>query len=264
MSEPKILVIGERFVDRYFVGTASRLSPEAPIPCVRIDESFELPGGAANVSANLKALGCEPLEIYQWGSTPTKNRLISSGVQIARWDEHDEIQPWGDYIYRLGTHINGLQGVIISDYNKGAFTTENIAAMFEALKMVPFFFVDSKSSPKRFGARTNSTFFFPNMKEYREHATDYESCPNIVRTLSEAGMELLHNGHELYHEPAYAKRVISVSGAGDTAIAAFAYEYCRSQDPEASLRFASKACAVSVSKPYTSTASHEEINKIGN
>lgn len=263
MTEPIILVIGERFIDRYYVGTASRLSPEAPVPVVKIDQTFELPGGAANVSANLRALGCEPTEIYQWGAAPIKNRLISSGIQVARWDEHDDIKPWDEYMFRtLGHHAEGVDGVIISDYNKGAFTPENTKSLFAAVAAVPFIFVDSKSSPTRFGLRPNETFYFPNMKEYREHASDYESCPNIVRTMSEAGMELLHNGQELYHEPAYAKRVVSVSGAGDTAIAAFAYEYCRTLDPERSLRFASKACAVSVGKPYTSTATHDEIDKI--
>lgn len=261
MSEPRILVIGERFIDRYFVGTASRLSPEAPVPVVKIDSTFELPGGAANVAQNLKALGCTPTEVYQWGNIPIKNRLISSGIQVARWDEHDNISPWSDEAFSKATW-GGLDGVIISDYNKGAFTATNIQSLFGTILKVPFIFVDSKSSPTKFGHYLDRTFYFPNLKEYREHANDYEACPNIVRTMSETGMELLHNGQELYHEPAYAKRVVSVSGAGDTAIAAFAYEYCKSQDPERALEFASKACAVSVSKPYTSTASHDEISKI--
>jgi bifunctional ADP-heptose synthase (sugar kinase/adenylyltransferase) len=75
-------------------------------------------------------------------------------------------------------------------------------------------------------------------------------------------MTRLNFGEAQWHTPALAGDVVSVCGAGDTAIAAFAYQYCKTQDIVNAMRFASKACAVVVGKPYTAVASHEEINKI--
>ena len=54
----RVLVVGDVMLDRYWHGDASRISPEAPVPVVHVEESEERPGGAANVALNTAALGC--------------------------------------------------------------------------------------------------------------------------------------------------------------------------------------------------------------
>ncbi|MEO5687399.1 MAG: PfkB family carbohydrate kinase [Burkholderiaceae bacterium] len=57
MNPPRILVLGDAMLDRYWDGVVDRISPEAPVPVLRVTRRFERPGGAANVAANLAALG---------------------------------------------------------------------------------------------------------------------------------------------------------------------------------------------------------------
>lgn len=258
--QPRILVIGEKFVDRYFIGTATRLSPEAPIPVVAISEVIQFQGGAGNVAANLKSLGAETRELYQPGHYPIKNRLVGNGVQLARWDQDDTCEPLSALQISLSKHLfKDVDGVIISDYNKGMFEPAGIAEIFRLIPATATIFVDTKSTPTKFAIDQRRTFFFPNMKEYTAHAFTYNGFPHLVRKESEQGMTYI--GHDdTFHQPALAKQVVSVSGAGDTAIAGFAYSYCSSHGIQDSLLFAAQACAVVVGKPYTSTTTQKEFN----
>src|SRR5437667_9499227 len=71
----RILVLGDLMLDRYLWGRVDRISPEAPVPVVEIErESFTL-GGAANVAANLKALGAEPVLLGVVGADDDGRRL---------------------------------------------------------------------------------------------------------------------------------------------------------------------------------------------
>lgn len=252
-------MIGEKFIDRYWVGTATRLSPEAPIPVVAVKEVIQSAGGAGNVYANLNALGARTL-MYGPGHEPIKNRLMANGHQIARWDEEDHIEP---IQFLKAEDFKDLDGLIISDYGKGAFTPESIKTLETLSRNVPYVFIDTKQSPEHFTHRyPNQTFHFPNMKEWSTHLTQYSNRSNVIRTESEKGMTHLRYAEAVWHTPALAKDVVSVCGAGDTAIAAFAYQYCKTQDIAGSMRFASRACAVVCGKQYTAVASHEEINQI--
>lgn len=254
---PVILVIGERFTDRYFIGTATRLSPEAVVPVVAIKEVIQSPGGAANVAENLKALGATVREIYQPGHYPIKNRLVANGQQLARWDVDDYIAPFDSFKLRLlAPQFRGVDGVIISDYAKGAFTPEAISTIRKLVPSDTPLFVDTKGSPAWFGG---SPFFFPNMKEWATHKVAYDEESLVIRTESENGMTLLEDGVVLHHLPTLATKVVSVSGAGDTAIAAFAYAIGCGKHVSQAMEFASQACAISVSKPYTSTVTLDEI-----
>lgn len=261
MSEPRILVIGEKFIDRYFVGTATRLSPEAPIPVVAVSEVIQFAGGAANVARNLEALGADTI-LYTPQDTPVKNRLVANGHQLARWDENDHIRPT-----RI-PEVGQVDGIVISDYNKGSFTTETISNLKDSIPFGTWLFIDTKTDPAQYFCLGTNSIFFPNSKEWTTYEASYDNYPQVVRTESEKGMTYLSKycnqdgKYKTAHQPALAKEVVSVCGAGDTAIAAFAYQFCKTKDIDNSLCFASKACAVVVSKPYTATASHEEINKI--
>ncbi|MDQ5914131.1 MAG: D-glycero-beta-D-manno-heptose-7-phosphate kinase, partial [Pseudomonadota bacterium] len=57
LSDARLLVVGDVMLDRYWFGDVSRISPEAPVPVVKVERSEERPGGAANVARNAAALG---------------------------------------------------------------------------------------------------------------------------------------------------------------------------------------------------------------
>ena len=74
----RVLVIGDFILDQYIWGNVDRISPEAPVPVVDIDSSRHLLGGAANVAANVRALGDEPLLVGVVGEDDAAERLMKA------------------------------------------------------------------------------------------------------------------------------------------------------------------------------------------
>lgn len=248
----KIAVIGERFIDRYHIGEALRISPEAPIPVVKISDCFDLPGGAENVAANLRNLGADVVEVYPPSLTPRKNRLMVGNTQVARWDEDDWVKTFSaTQLALLPKALCACDAIIISDYGKGAFD----GIMQELISAIPLgipIFVDTKRSPNYFvglGVR----YFFPNLKEYAQYREVYDEVDIVLKCGAE-GMEC-----EDFRVPALCTNIASVNGAGDTVIAAFVWSYTQWQDTYRALADASAAAAVVCQKPYTATCSREEI-----
>jgi len=144
----RVLVVGDVMLDRYWHGNTSRISPEAPVPVVHVREVEERPGGAANVAANVAALGASPLLVGITGedeagaalqrllrglgvryeleqlagfATVTKMRVLSRHQQLIRLDFEDGFH---------GVQLEGLLAryqrclpeadvVVLSDYDKG-------------------------------------------------------------------------------------------------------------------------------------------------
>lgn len=252
MKQPTIAVFGDEFRDRYWLGTTTRISPEAPIPVVKITTTHEFPGGAGNVMANLLALGASVIGSGPaYSKLPVKNRLCIGDYQLARWDENDvipeaNIEPIKNF---------RADGVIVSDYGKGSITYAVIEAIAE-LNLPTF--IDTKRSPRDFDVVQNP-IFFPNFKEYLEHLDDYRIQPDVILKRGEHGIEHMQFGMQNEYLPAWAEKVVSVCGAGDTVIAAYAYAVLTND--KAPLYFANKAAAVVVEKPWTATASHSEIEE---
>lgn len=155
MAEParfqKLLVVGDAMLDQYWFGDASRISPEAPVPVVRVTRTEERLGGAANVARNIAALGGEPTLLTVVGAdaagerlrsllessgirpllhldprleTTVKLRVVARQQQMLRCDfeshPHEEI-----LLAHLGTYEKELSGhaaVLLSDYGKGGLT----------------------------------------------------------------------------------------------------------------------------------------------
>jgi rfaE bifunctional protein kinase chain/domain len=153
-KKPAILVIGDLMIDHYIVGSASRLSPEAPVPIVNVkNESFTL-GGAGNVVQNLVSLGAkvtvagiigndtagnqiieilnnegvETHTIIKDDSRPTtvKTRVLAGSHQLIRVDREttDEVSATiaDELISKLTGYIEKADIVLLSDYNKGLFS----------------------------------------------------------------------------------------------------------------------------------------------
>ena len=150
-AEQNILVVGDLMLDRYVAGTVSRISPEAPVPVVRVTGERALPGGAANVAVNIRSLGggaqvagmvgtdragddlIELLSQRHIGTdgvlrlesvqTPVKTRVLAERQQVVRVDregspEVSEAVTEG-FCRTVEGSIDKASGVIIEDYGKG-------------------------------------------------------------------------------------------------------------------------------------------------
>lgn len=258
---PKILVLGEVFTDRYFIGTADRLSPEGPFPVVAVKEVIQKPGGAGNVAANARALGAEVRSIDPPFPYPVKNRLIANGHQIARWDQNDTVASYTTAGLRIHTaDFEWADAIIISDYCKGAFGP-GIIQLLQTYTSVKPVFIDTKRSPAIYQGFEN-VVFLPNMKEYIQYVSAYSDCTLVIRKESAEGMTYFNNGEPAWHVNSYSTNPISVSGAGDTVAAAIAYARVKGLLMPDAMTFASKAAAVAIGKPLTSVATLDEIKAI--
>ncbi|MBI3273390.1 MAG: D-glycero-beta-D-manno-heptose-7-phosphate kinase [Planctomycetes bacterium] len=162
LGKPRILVLGDLLLDRYVWGRMERISPEAPVPILKVESDRDLrPGGAANVSLNLQALGARVaclgtvgedaagrtlarlldragvgiagLVVDRAKPTPVKTRMIAHRQQILRIDE-EESAPVSPAIatkllraFRREARKADL--VLVSDYGKGALTDPLLAAV---------------------------------------------------------------------------------------------------------------------------------------
>jgi D-glycero-beta-D-manno-heptose-7-phosphate kinase len=192
----RIAVLGDVMLDRFFRGTVSRISPEAPVPVVDIDEESEYPGGAANVGFNLVRLGARPLLLGIIGddmsgrhlhdllerlgigadglvcdpSRPTtvKTRVIASSQHVVRLDqerkERASTEVQRKLLVLLEERIEEIDALILQDYNKGVITRELIPAAIEiARRHDVAVYVDPKF--ENFFEYRGATVFKPNRKE---------------------------------------------------------------------------------------------------
>jgi bifunctional ADP-heptose synthase (sugar kinase/adenylyltransferase) len=250
--QPRVAVIGDAMVDVYHIGTAERLSPEAPIPVVKIDRELRQAGGARNVTENLGALGAEVYCIHS-EDIPIKNRLMVGDLQLARWDMETRCKPIPAKKLNTWLHDVKPDAIIVADYAKGSIndTVVNCIAAYP----VPIF-IDCKD-PWNYITLAESATFFPNAVEYAQNQRFYDDLARWV-VLKEGAKGLRHL-HGIGHVPAMARYVRSVNGAGDTVIAAYTYAVLTEQpDP---LRFAAAAAAIAVETSYTVTPSLAQIKE---
>ncbi|MEO1028554.1 MAG: PfkB family carbohydrate kinase, partial [Pseudomonadota bacterium] len=159
----KILCIGDVMLDRYIVGTAERLSPEAPVPVVTNPEERLFAGGAANAALNIQGLGAEvhcfgvigrdaegealdnvlgcPKTLIEDGSRPTtiKRRILANGQQLLRLDREVTKPIAREVAYqlldRIASEITSASLIALSDYGKGVlspYLLKRIQALAEA------------------------------------------------------------------------------------------------------------------------------------
>lgn len=145
----RLLIVGDVMLDRYWHGAAARISPEAPVPVVKVEEVEERPGGAANVAVNAATLGCQvrvlgivgddsaagvlETKLQRLGiacellrqpgqATITKLRVLSRNQQLLRLDFEDGFPGFAptELHNRLLEHLTQSDIVVLSDYRKGA------------------------------------------------------------------------------------------------------------------------------------------------
>lgn len=227
----KILLIGDDCKDIYQYGTIDRLSPEAPVPVFVPTYTEERDGMAGNVFNNLEALGCHVN--YLHGETSTKTRIIDarSKQQIVRIDNDIKSTPM-----TFETAIpNVYDAIVISDYNKGTISYELMEEIIATVKCPVF--IDTKKTDLE---RLQGAWVKINELEYSKLKSE---CTGLIVTRGDKGATVIHHDVEC---SAPKVEVADVTGAGDTFLAAFAFQYINTTNLLQSIRFAIAASAVTV------------------
>ena len=203
-KKSKILIIGDAMLDKYFLGSTERISPEAPVPVLKVESEILKPGGAANVASNISSLGQDTTLIANIGidtngkilkkligaqkinliskndkkiKTTTKSRFISQNQQLIRVD--DETNDKINFLMpsNIENQVKKCDALIFSDYKKGA--QNNITKLIKlANKFKKPVFIDPKGD--NFDCYKNSFCITPNRKEFENIVGKCSSNQDIV------------------------------------------------------------------------------------
>ena len=219
-KSPNILVIGDLIVDHYLWGSCERISPEAPVQIVRVDNESLLLGGAGNVVNNLSTLGakvdlisvigeCETsievqkllieinitsdyLIIQKNRVTSKKSRIISDQQQVVRYDREstDEIDNNSQLavIKTFKKIVNNYDAILLSDYGKGILSFDLTQAIIDvANKSDKKILIDPKGL--EYSKYKGAYLLTPNKKEASEATNiaikDKESLTKVIKNLKE-------------------------------------------------------------------------------
>jgi len=222
----RIAVVGDMMLDGYFWGDVKRISPEAPVPVLEVEDEFFRFGGAANVALNILTLGGVPVPVGVIGEdtygqifssllkerkinedgividkarpTTTKTRVIANSQHVVRIDKESKAYINKDIEEKismfLANNIGSLDGIILQDYNKGILTPSLISKIISiANKKNILITVDPKFD--NFFEYKNVTVFKPNRKETE---TVLGTRIRNDKDISSAGRNLLHKLNSKY------------------------------------------------------------------
>ncbi len=306
----RILVTGDLVMDHYLEGTVSRISPEAPVPVVALGNGSErrIPGGAANVALNVLSLGGTPVMAGVVGHdregdillgllsdagvnveavildrgrpTTVKTRVMGRNQQLVRIDREKTHSLSSDIdralISRIDSIIDGVDAVILEDYDKGVLSQGIIEHIIGgAVERDIYVAVDPKI--RNFWSFTDCSLFKPNRHEAGSAlGVEINGVDEAVRaaleirkrlsagavliTLGSSGSVLVHSDSDLpQHIPTVARHVFDVSGAGDSVIAVMGLAgSCRVGVTDAA-RLANLAAAAVCTEPGVYAVRPEDI-----
>jgi len=223
-AEQRVAIVGDAMLDVYLRGDVDRISPEAPVPVVRVREKELALGGAANVAQNVVAIGAQCTLVCAVGDdaegqvvktmlreigadsrsivtvqrrTTTKTRILARSQQIVRFDEEDDADIRGVEVERLLAAaidaIDAADALVFEDYNKGVLTPALITPVMQHAKSreMPTV-VDPKY--RNFFAYGGATIFKPNRRELESAlgaAVDLEHVEALPEALRRLGVEHL-------------------------------------------------------------------------
>jgi D-beta-D-heptose 7-phosphate kinase/D-beta-D-heptose 1-phosphate adenosyltransferase len=223
-SAQRVVIVGDAMLDVYLRGDVERISPEAPVPVVRVRERKDALGGAANVAQNVAALGAGCALVAAIGDdvagarlrgmlraigadaealvavgrpTTTKTRVLARAQQVVRFDEEEDVDlAPGDVarvLERVRAALAGATALVLEDYNKGVLVPaviEGAIGMARAAGLPVV--VDPKF--RNFFAFRGATVFKPNRRELEAAlgaAVDLAHPETLPATLERLGAEHL-------------------------------------------------------------------------
>ncbi|OTQ79399.1 bifunctional D-glycero-beta-D-manno-heptose-7-phosphate kinase/D-glycero-beta-D-manno-heptose 1-phosphate adenylyltransferase HldE [Gilliamella apis] len=211
-NQANVLVVGDIMLDRYWYGGTNRISPEAPVPIVKVDALEERAGGAANVAMNITSLGGsarligftgidEPAKVLDEQLTKrnvhcdfvsvsthptiTKLRVLSRNQQLIRIDFEEGFNSVDHtpILERIESALSTSKVLVLSDYAKGALTAVQ-AMIKQAQKANVPILVDPKGTD--FERYRGATLLTPNMSEF-------EAVVGVCKT----EQEIIEKGYQL-------------------------------------------------------------------
>ena len=288
-----IKVYGDIMLDRWILGDANRVSPEADVLVLNEEhQKFNL-GGAANLAVNLRNIDTN-VELYgvvgqdkeaitvlellgktdivsnvcnNAFRTTTKTRLVGkTGQHLLRWDR-ETIYKGYEALDRLRENIYNNDIVVISDYGKGTVTEETIEELRNTADVK--IFVDPKQDARFYD---NAFLVKPNMKEYEAWNGKYNKTDALeymrdhgwtwlIVTDGANGIHALNKSGEYNYFKEDTKEVADVSGAGDTVLAVIVHAYNKGLDIPHACELACYAATRTVEKRGVSPVTFEDLNR---
>jgi D-beta-D-heptose 7-phosphate kinase/D-beta-D-heptose 1-phosphate adenosyltransferase len=231
-----ILVIGDSCLDVYTYCKTSRLAPDRPVPVLETVDVVETPGMAYNVFKNLQGLSnaCSIVTNDNWKQMK-KTRFVDdkSNHMFVRVDTSCPAKP-----IDINNLVFDYDSIVISDYDKGFLTEEDIEYICANHSQV---FLDTKKVLDIWALKAK--FIKINNHEYERSKTFINRFANdkVIKTVGGEGC--VYRGKIF---PVMNKvEVLDVSGAGDTFMAALAFQYTKTEDLESAINFANQ-CASEV------------------
>ncbi|WHL25023.1 MAG: bifunctional D-glycero-beta-D-manno-heptose-7-phosphate kinase/D-glycero-beta-D-manno-heptose 1-phosphate adenylyltransferase HldE [Candidatus Blochmannia vicinus] len=191
-SKSSVLIVGDVMLDRYWYGSTDKISPEAPVPIVKINKVIDRPGGAANVAMNIAALGAQPRLLgltgvdeaanilekqldksnVKWNFIPIntcptiiKLRVMSRNQQIIRLDfeQYFNNVDTTKLLKQIEFHLPKYKVLVLSDYAKGSLN-----GIEEIIKLARYINVPIIIDPKgmQFSRYKGATLLTPNISEF--------------------------------------------------------------------------------------------------
>jgi len=300
-ARARVLVCGDLMLDRYWHGHTSRISPEAPVPVVRIEQTEDRPGGAANVALNVAVLGAGVRLVGVVGddsaalaleaaltaygvtcefqrepgfATITKLRVLSQHQQLIRCDFEGPAGSAPALSPARLPHDDPEPVVVLSDYAKG--TLRSAPLLIEAACALPArVVVDPKGTG--FARYAGAHVITPNQREFEaevgqpvDDAGLVEAAVDLCRrhhfgavlvTRGERGMTLVERHGAAQHLNAEARDVFDVTGAGDTVCAVLATALAAGFGLYEATRLANAAAGVVVGKLGTASVTVLELQQ---
>jgi len=289
-----VAVVGDVILDEYITGEINRISPEAPVGVLDCDSEEFLLGGAANVAANVVRLGGRAFLLWVAGDdadamslklllkkngidhaglvtvkdrpTIKKSRIMARRQQLLRIDREKRREISGETEKKILVNFKkilpSVDGVIISDYNKGLLTKSLLRDIISLVKKSgKHLVVDPKGDS--FAKYRGAGYITPNRREL-ERASRMEcddikkvekaarsiirkhSIGNVLATLGPDGMALVGKNGKVKSFPTVAKEVFDVTGAGDTVVAVFTVSLLGGMLPDEAVSLANHAGGLQV------------------
>lgn len=307
-TSTNVLVIGDIMVDEYILGKVKRISPEAPIPILNYTEERKIAGGASNVAHNISSLGSNVMMAGVIGndiegiwlldylkgknisiggivteegrSTIVKRRFATKSQQLLRVDIEEcreiAIETENIILAYLKKHINKIDAVILSDYNKGVFTSGIFISKIIEICLINNVIVGIDSKRKNIEAFRDATFVKPNNLELEQaigiRIKDDESLnkagqiylersgvQTLLVTRGAKGISLFQKNMKRKDYPSKAAQVYDVTGAGDTVISIITLGIACGLSMEESIVLGNIAASVVINKVGTIPITSEEL-----
>ena len=223
-ADQRVAIVGDAMLDVYLQGEVERISPEAPVPVVRVRERRLALGGAANVAQNVVAIGAECELVAAVGEdeggkllqemlalinaetrglvpvgrrTTTKTRVIARSQQMVRFDEEEDGElsdaEIARIVERVRVAVESADALVLEDYNKGLLAPSVIRAAIDAAGIVAIPVIVDPKYKNFFGYR-GATVFKPNRRELESALgadVDIEHPEALPASLKKLGVEHL-------------------------------------------------------------------------